>query len=223
MFARTRARRNIPMVRVPRAETAGSAVATVVTGTAMTAGASEDPAAGSAVTGESAGATGPAGMTGRRGSDACSLSARKSVSPLHDRHGPPSWRLNHPFFRHGTLPFESHGHEARLSCCLTPYLKKIGAVPRLAGQPLQFPLKPEENKGPSMGNCSAPSPQQGSQSQQAEGCGSRFRNLGEDHGGVGLGVRRHLRVIEDAVAQEFRYWPGWREFPSGKACSCLFR
>lgn len=73
-----------------------------------------------------------------------------------------------------------------------------------------------------MGNFSAPPPQQGGQSQQAEGCGSRFRNLGEDHGGVGLGVRRHLRVIEDAVAQEFDIVQIGGNFRQGKrvvACS----
>ena len=54
-----------------------------------------------------------------------------------------------------------------------------------------------------MGHFSAPPPQEGGQSGQGQGGASGFRHLGEKHGGIGLKIHGHGRVVQNAVVQEF--------------------
>lgn len=73
-----------------------------------------------------------------------------------------------------------------------------------------------------MGHFSAPPPQEGGQSGQGQGGASGFRHLGEKHGGIGLKIHGHGRVVQNAVVQEFDVVQAGRYLCQGEcviACS----
>ena len=84
-----------------------------------------------------------------------------------------------PFFPHGKPP---------------PALRRRG---------LLCPSGPEENEGPQWDIFLRLPPQEGGQSCQGQGGASGFRHLGEKHGGIGLKIHGHGRVVQNAVVQEF--------------------